>query len=84
MFDFLGAPGGIYTLFSAPQFVVNMRLHKVGPKARYINAVGVVFAGYTHTFNTHVMTRPHVLEDDLNWHLKPRGKATVSGRIVDR
>jgi len=51
-FKFYGKPNGIYTLFSSPQFVVNMLLMPDGPEARFITKVGVKFGNTTVVLDT--------------------------------
>ena len=51
-FDFFGQSNEIYTLFSAPQFVVNMQLKAQGPKDKFIDALFVHFRNVTLRFDT--------------------------------
>ena len=51
-FDFHGQPNGVYTLFAAPHFVVNMRLLARGPSTRFVDQIGVRFGNWSFVFDT--------------------------------
>ena len=57
-YDFDGASTGNYTLFSAPQFQVNMRLSDDdGPSTRFITHLAILYRVETLLFNTDTMSQ---------------------------
>ena len=76
-FDFFGQPNGVYSLFSTPQFDINMKLLDHGPENRFINEIGIVFRNVTLRFDSGTF-RPARKEKALNAFLEAvGGKATV-------
>ena len=76
-YDFFGTSNGIYSLFSTPQFDVNMKLLDHGPKNRFINEIGIVFRNVTLHFDT-AMFKAKQKQNTLNKMLADvGGKATV-------
>ena len=71
-FDFLGEPNGVYTLMSTPEFVVNMKLVDHGPRARFIDQIGVLFGNATLTF-TPIAYNATERQAHLDALLKPLG-----------
>ena len=75
-YDFDGASTGNYTLFSSPQFQVNMQLSDDdGPSTRFITNVGILFRGETFLLNTQTMSAS--FRDNLQQRL-----ARVTGRLL--
>ena len=66
----------VYALFSAPQFAINMHLMNNGPKARFMDEIGVVFRNATLRFNTHAF-KPAKLQQQLDAQLAPLGGAAI-------
>lgn len=54
-YDFDGQANGIYALFVAPQFQVNMLLAAHGPATRYMTKIGIVFGNLTLKFDAHLV-----------------------------
>lgn len=67
-FDFDGKPGGVYNLFSAPQFQVTMLLAGDGPGTHFMTQIGLLFKGETFLFGESTMTEAFRadLEDRLS------------------
>jgi hypothetical protein len=51
-FEFYGKPDASYSLFSTPNFVVNMRLATDGPTLRFVKEAVVLFRNESFYFNT--------------------------------
>lgn len=77
-FDFHGKAGGIYTLFTAPQFFVTMHLAAHGPSARFMTKVGVMFRDVQIELGA--TKHEPTFVDELNRKLRPHGAyATKTG-----
>lgn len=80
-FDFNGMADGVYAMFVAPQYQVNMLLAADGPEARFVTGVGVVFRNVTLRFGTHWFNEQFVQHVDEQ--LAPHGaKVKHSGRRI--
>lgn len=67
-FDFFGKSNAIYTLFSAPQFVINMQLMAQGPEDKYIGALFVHVGNVTLRFDAGTY-KAHKLQARINKQL---------------
>jgi hypothetical protein len=74
-FDFDGREGAAYSLFSAPQFHVTMRIAGDGPKPHFMTEVGVLFRNESFLFT--VFTMKTAFRDDLQAKLH-----RVGGRLL--
>jgi len=74
-FDFEGQLGGVYSLFSTPQFQVNMRIAGDGPKSHFMTEVGVLFRNEVLLFD--VFTVNDGFSDKLKAKLE-----RVGGRLL--
>eukprot|EP01108_Squamamoeba_japonica_P000865 TRINITY_DN1317_c0_g1_i5.p3 TRINITY_DN1317_c0_g1~~TRINITY_DN1317_c0_g1_i5.p3 ORF type:complete len:229 (-),score=110.89 TRINITY_DN1317_c0_g1_i5:61-747(-) len=82
-YEFFGQPGAVYTLFSTPQFVLNMQLWDKGPNDRYIERLALIFRNVTHVFSTAAF-HPKKFEQKLNRELVPAGgKAHLSPNHIE-
>jgi hypothetical protein len=76
-YDFDGASAGNYTLFSAPQFQVNMQLSDDdGPSTRFMTEIGLLFRDEVLLFDTHTMSQS--FRDDLEHSLVHAGGKLLS------
>ena len=82
-YEFFGQPGAVYTLFSTPQFVLNMQLWDKGPNDRYIERLALIFRNVTHVFSTAAF-HPKKFEQKLNREFEPvGGKAHLSPNRIE-
>ena len=70
-FDFDGELDAFYTLFSAPQFQVNMRIAGDGPKPHFMTEVAVLFRDESFLFD--VVTMDDAFRDNLEARLERVG-----------
>ena len=77
-FDFDGEPGAAYTLFSAPQFQVSMRIAGDGPKPHFMTEVGVLFRDEAFLFT--VVTMDDAFRAELQAKLERAGGQLLSFR----